>query len=61
MKNFKAIFLFLILAFGCLFGLLGGVSYAVSNGSWFIAAGIVALGYMAYPKACEIFDNMFKD
>ena len=61
MKNFKAIFSFLILAFGCLFGLLGGVCYALADNSWFIAAGIIALGYMSYSKACELFDNMFRD
>lgn len=54
----KKILLFLVLALAVL-GLLGGIGYAIYGGSYPIAVGIAVLGYLAYPQAKKIFENMF--
>lgn len=54
------ILVFLVLALA-VFGLLGGIGYAIYGGSYPIAVGIAVLGYLAYPKAKEMFKNLFSD
>ena len=56
----KSIELFLILAIAFL-GLAGGIGYTIYNGAYLITIGIVVLGYLAYPKAKEMFKNLFSD
>jgi len=41
-----------------LLGSIGGFGYAVYNGAYPIAAGVLALAIMAYPKAWECFKNL---
>ena len=53
----KSIELFLILAIAFL-GLAGGIGYAIYNGAYLIAIGIAVLGYLAYPKAKEMFKEL---
>lgn len=57
MKNIE---LFLILAIAFL-GLAGGIGYTIYNGAYLIAIGIAVLGYLAYPKAREMFRSLFSD
>lgn len=52
------ILVFLVLALA-VFGLLGGIGYAIYGGSYSIAVGIAFLGYLAYPKAEELFKSLF--
>lgn len=56
----KSIELFLILAIAFL-GLVGGIGYTIYNGAYLIAIGIAVLGYLAYPKAKEMFKALFSD
>lgn len=56
----KSIELFLILAIAVL-GLAGGIGYTIYNGAYLIAIGIAVLGYLAYPKAKEMFKSLFSD
>lgn len=56
----KSIELFLILAIAFL-GLAGGIGYTIYNGAYLIAIGIAVLGYLAYPKAKEMFKGLFDD
>lgn len=56
----KKILVFLVLALAVL-GLLGGIGYTIYYGGYPIAIGIAVLGYLAYPKAKEMFKNLFSD
>ena len=56
----KKILLFLVLALAVL-GLLGGIGYAIYGGSYPIAVGIAVLGYLAYPQAKELFNNLLSN
>ena len=56
----KRIELFLILAIAFL-GLVGSIGYTIYNGAYIIAIGIAVLGYLAYPKAKELFKDLFSD
>lgn len=56
----KKILSFLILAIAFL-GLAGGIGYTIYNGAYLIAIGIAVLGYLAYPKAEEMFKGLFDD
>ena len=51
------VLVFLVLALAVL-GLLGGIGYTIYNGAYPIAIGIAFLGYLAYPKAKEMFKEM---
>ena len=44
----------------CLYilGVIGGIGYSLYNGAYPIAAGVVALGYMSYPKLKEYFNKL---
>lgn len=53
----KKILLFLVLALAVI-GLLGGIGYTIYNGAYPIAIGIAFLGYLAYPKAKEMFSKL---
>ena len=55
----KSILAFLVLAFAVL-GLVGGIGYTAYNGAYFIAVGIIILGYLAYPKAKEMFKSIIQ-
>ncbi len=54
MKKVFSLFL-LFLAF---VGIAGGIGYSIYYGAWVIAVGLVAAGYMAYPKFVELVKNM---
>lgn len=54
------ILVFLVLALA-VFGLLGGIGYAIYGGSYPIAVGIAFLGYLAYPKAKDLFKSLFAE
>ena len=53
----KKILSFILL---CLYvlGVVGGIGYTIYFGVWYVAIGIAALGYMAFPKAKECFENL---
>ena len=51
---------FVILAIA-LVGLVGGIGYTIYSGAYPIAVGVAALGYLAYPKAKEMFKGLFND
>lgn len=53
----KSIELFFILVIAFL-GLAGGIGYTIYNGAYLIAIGIAVLGYLAYPKAKEMFSKL---
>lgn len=44
----------------CLYvlGVIGGIGYTLYCGAYPIAAGVAALGYMAFGKAKEYFDYL---
>lgn len=50
---------FLLLALAVL-GSLGGFGYAIYEAAYPIAAGIVALTYLAWPKITECFRNVME-
>ena len=56
----KKILVFLVLALAVL-GLLGGIGYTIYYGGYPITLGIAVLGYLAYPKANEMFKSLFDD
>ncbi|MBR4313493.1 MAG: hypothetical protein IKP66_01130 [Lachnospiraceae bacterium] len=56
----KNIMTFVILAIA-LVGLVGGIGYTIYSGAYPIAVGVAALGYLAYPKAKEMFKGLFND
>lgn len=56
----KKILVFLVLVLAVL-GLLGGIGYTIYYGGYPIAIGIAVLGYLAYPKAKEMFKGLFDD
>ena len=47
--------LYFVMLFLYLLGVLGGIGYAAYNKAYVIVVGIIATGYMAYPKAKEYF------
>ena len=47
-----------ILLFLTVVGIVGGIGYSIYQGAWVIAVGLVAAGYMAYPKCMELIKNM---
>lgn len=56
----KKILIFVLLALAIL-GLLGGIGYTIYNSAYPIALSIAVLGYLAYPKAKEMFKSLFDD
>lgn len=48
-----------IIAFFLLFlsfmGIIGGIGYCIYYGAWPISVGLVAAGYLAWPKFKELF------
>lgn len=48
-------FILLILA---VLGFIGGIGYTIYCGAYLISVGVLALGYLAYPKCKEIFNKM---
>ena len=40
-------------------GILGGLGYTYYEGAYPISIGILVLGYLAYPKAKELFDILW--
>lgn len=48
----------LFLLFLTIVGIAGGIGYSIYQGAWVIAVGLVAAGYMAYPKCMELVKNM---
>ena len=48
----------LFLLFLTIVGIAGGIGYSIYQGAWIIAVGLVAAGYMAYPKFVELVKNM---
>ena len=50
----KKILYFFLLFLGAM-GLIGGVGYSIFSGAWPIAIGVGVLGWMAWPKFCEMF------
>lgn len=52
----KVFFLFLL--FLTVVGIVGGIGYSIYQGAWVIAVGLVAAGYVAYPKFIELVKNM---
>lgn len=52
MKQFIA---FILLALYVV-GVIGGIGYTLYDGEWPVAVGILALAYLAYPKAKECFE-----
>lgn len=53
----KKILVFLVLALAVI-GLLGGIGYTAYYGAYPIAIGVAVLGYLAYPKAKEMFSKL---
>lgn len=47
-----------ILLFLTLIGLIGGIGYSIYDGRWVIAVGLVATGYMAWPKVKKVFEEL---
>lgn len=56
----KNIMTFVILAIAFI-GLVGGIGYTIHSGAYPIAVGVAVLGYLAYPKAKEMFKGLFND
>lgn len=56
----KKILVFLVLALAFI-GLLGGIGYTAYYGDYPITIGVAVLGYLAYPKAKEMFKSLFDD
>jgi hypothetical protein len=52
----KLFFFFMLCAY--VLASIGGFGYAVYGGSWPIAIAIVALSYMAFPKAKEYYTKL---
>lgn len=54
----EAFYFFMI----CLFflGVIGGVGCSIYACAWPVAAGVVALAYMAWPKLVEYFNALTK-
>ena len=54
MKNF---FSFIMI---CLYilGVIGGLGWTLYSGGYVIAAGVVAVAYMAWPKLVEYYHNL---
>lgn len=54
----QAFYFFMI----CLYalGVIGGVGCSIYAGAWPVAAGVVALAYMAWPKLVEYFNALTK-
>lgn len=52
----EAFYFFMI----CLFflGVIGGVGCSIYSGSWPVVIGVVAVGFMAWPKLVEYFKKM---
>ena len=48
----------LILLFLTVVGIVGGIGYSLYQGAWVIAVGLVAAGYVAYPKCAELVRNL---
>ena len=48
----------LILLFLKIVGIAGGIGYSIYQGAWVIAVGLVAAGYVAYPKCAELVRNL---
>lgn len=56
----KNIMTFVILAIAFI-GLVGGIGYTIYSGAYPIAVGVAALGYLGWPKAKEMFKDLFND
>ena len=56
----KNIMTFVILAIAFI-GLVGGIGYTIYGGAYPISVGIAVLAYLAYPKAKEMFKDLFND
>ena len=48
----KSIIAFILMVLS-LVGILGGIGYSIYCGAYVIAVGLVAAGYLAYPKFME--------
>lgn len=49
------IFLLLILTF---LGIIGGIGYTLYNKAYVITAGLIAAGYVAWPRLKELFEQL---
>lgn len=56
MKQFVS---FILICLGVV-GAIGGVGYSLFLNAWPVAAGVIALTYMAWPKFVECFRNLTK-
>lgn len=56
----KNIMTFLILAIAFV-GLVGGIGYTIYSDAYPVTLGVAVLGYLAYPKAKEMFKSLFND
>lgn len=53
--NKTLIFILLILAF---IGIIGGIGYTIYCKAYIIGIGLVAAGYVAWPRFKELFDEL---
>ena len=51
-------YLYLIILFAYVMGIIGGIGYALYSGAWVIAVSVAILGAMAFPTAKEIYKKI---
>lgn len=51
-------YLYLIIIFAYVMGVIGGIGYAVYSGAYIIAVAVAILGAMAFPTAKEIYKKI---
>lgn len=50
--------LYLMVLFIAFMGIVGGIGYSIYSDAWYIAIGLVAAGYVAWPGAKELFQKL---
>ena len=50
--------LYFILLFLAVIGLLGGIGYTIYCDAWPVSVGLVAVGYLVWPKFRELFKSL---
>ena len=51
-------YIYLIILFAYVMGIIGGIGYALYSGAWVIAVAVAILGAMAFPTAKEIYKKI---
>ena len=49
---------YLILLFLALIGIVGGIGYTIYFGAYVVSVGLVAAGYLVYPKVVELIKSL---